>query len=192
MAEIKHWNCIQRVVIFALVYGRTQHIFSSDYYLLSNWGTYLKNASQSKIAVPCLAISVSAYMCCNSWNYYLCAFLRCCFLRVTCDFVWELCHFFTSWTCLVSVTIPAHTSGFTLLFPHTVIHPIVLSLRLLLLLIVIGTPEPCKKCCNCCTFNLNCFDTDIFYSVNDLEMFEAAQCQFNRFLSLSRSPWRGT
>lgn len=51
-------------------------------------------------------------------------------------------------------------------------------------LIVTGTPEPWEKCFSCCAFNLNCFDTGIFYSVNDLERFVAAQCQFNRFFSL--------
>lgn len=51
-------------------------------------------------------------------------------------------------------------------------------------LIVTGTPEPREKCFYCCTFNLNCFDTGIFYSVNGLEKFVAAQCRFNRFFSL--------
>lgn len=51
-------------------------------------------------------------------------------------------------------------------------------------LIATGAPEPCEKCFNCCTFNLNCFDPGLFYSVNDLEKFVAAQCQFNKLFSL--------
>lgn len=67
-----------------------EDIFSNDSKLFLDSRMYLSNGSLSKVTVACLAISDSSYVSCNSWNYYLCAFVRSCFLRlgllwVTCD-----------------------------------------------------------------------------------------------------------
>jgi len=55
--------------------------------------------------------------------------------------------FWTYLICPVSTAIPSHTSGFALLFPHTVILPVVLSLWLyFILLIVINTSKLHNTC----------------------------------------------